>query len=173
MDNLKIRQETVKDQQTVIKLIERAFADEIYSDQKEHLLVERLHKSDTFVPELSLVATINNKIVGYILLTPITIGEETSLALAPVAVLPEHQNEGIGRKLVQEAHTKAESLGYGSIILLGLKDYYPRFGYKPLSDYGIQIPFDAPQEYVMGVELRKDALKNVSGKAIYPKEFFE
>ena len=174
MKGLIIRQETEADHPAVKKLVKAAFADELHSDKKEHLLVDKLRNTPALVPELSLVAVIKNKPVGYILLSKVTIGGNgfVSLALAPVAVSPDYQNNGIGGQLIEAAHAKAKELGYTSIILLGLKDYYPRFGYKPLADFGIYLPFDVPQEYTMCIELVPNALQGISGRVHYPKEFF-
>ena len=93
---MKIQQEEKEDYDEVFKLIENAFKDELYTDHKEQFLVERLRKSESFIPELSLVAEIDQEIVGYILLTKIKIINNnsqptTSLALAPVAVLNQLQ----------------------------------------------------------------------------------
>lgn len=172
-----IRQETSADYPIVFDLIEQAFHDEILSDKREQFLVERLRKSDGFIPELSLVAEVNRQIVGYILLTKINIetdkGNTISLALAPVAVLPDFQKQGIGGQLIKEAHRMAKELGYESIILLGHENYYPKFGYQPLHHFNISLPFEAPKENCMAIELVPDALKNKEGKVLYPKEFFE
>lgn len=83
--------------------------------------------SDTYIPELSLVAkTEKGEIVGYILLTKVEIVSEneihTSLALAPLAVLPEYQNRGIGGMLLKESHKRAATHGYGTALLLGHKE---------------------------------------------------
>ncbi len=174
---INIRQEVQADYQIVFDLIEQAFRNEMMSNKKEQFLVERLRKSDGFIPELSIIATTNNKIVGYILLTKIIIATNTesitSLALAPVAVLPAFQKKGIGGRLIEEAHGIATELGYKSVILLGHEKYYPRFGYQPLHHFNISLPFEAPKENCMAIELVPDALKNKKGKVIYPREFFE
>jgi len=101
--NLKIRQEQVNDYDLTEKVVKSAFANAEYSDQKEHLLVSQIRKSKGFIPKLSLVVTDkdNNKILGHILLSKIKINKDDnksveSLALAPVSVLPEYQNKGIG-----------------------------------------------------------------------------
>ena len=173
--NIIIHKESEQDYKTVFKLIEEAFKKEEYSDHKEHFLVERLRKSEVFIPKLSLIAKYQNEIVGYILLTKIKIknGKEIfdSLALAPVCVLPKFQGKGVGGKLIKEAHKIAKELGYESIVLLGHQDYYPRFGYKPTYTFGIQLPFDVPKENVMAIELQENALQNVSGTVEYPREF--
>ncbi len=172
-----IRKETEKDFKSVFKLIEKAFRKEKFSDHQEQFLVERLRKSNSFIPEFSLVAELDGKIVGYILLTQIKIlndhTEHLSLALAPVAVLPEFQGNKIGEKLILAAHKKAKELGFGSIILLGHEDYYPKFGYKKLKSFGIRLPFEVPDENCMAIELFENSLKNTSGVVQYPSEFFE
>jgi predicted N-acetyltransferase YhbS len=124
-----IRQEQPADYPAVFALVEQAFRDLKISDHTEQYLVERLRKSDAFIPELSLVAEDNGKIVGHILLTKLKIQngqqEFESLSLAPVAVLPEYQRQGIGAMLIEEAHRVAKSLGYTSVILVGHENYYP------------------------------------------------
>ncbi len=174
---ISIRQETVADYPIVFNLLEKAFRKEILSNKKEHLLVERLRKSNGFIPELSLVAEVNHKVVGYILLSKISIKTDVeniiSLALAPVAVLPDFQKKGIGAQLIEEAHHIAKELGYQSVILLGHEKYYPKFGYLPLHYFNISLPFEAPKENCMAIELVPDALSNKIGSVIYSKEFFE
>ena len=180
MDNdveITIRQERLGDLHSILALVERSFADMEESDHSEHRLVQRLHVAEGYILELSLVAvTPGRKIVGYVLLTRISVDDDVistpTLALAPLAVLPEFQNQGIGEMLMRKAHEVAASHGHKSIILLGHKDYYPRFGYKKSSDFGIKFPFDAPDECCMVVELVPDALRCISGTVNYPKVFF-
>ncbi len=174
---LQIRQETTKDHATVFQLVEKAFRDEGISDHDEHFLVERLRKSNAFVPELSLVAVLDDETVGHIILTKIKIINDKqtaeSLALAPVSVLPDYHNQGIGSELIHHAHKLAKQQGFSSIMLLGHENYYPRFGYLRASQFGISFPFDAPDENCMAIELTENALQLVSGAIQYPKEFFE
>lgn len=96
-----------------------------------------------------------------------------SLALAPVSVLPHFQGKGIGRKLILKSHKLSKTLGYGSIILRGHKDYYPKLGYQKASNFNIKLPFDAPDENCMAIELFKGTLSNVNGLVEYPTEFYE
>ena len=169
---IKIRQECVTDFGEVTSLIEEAFKNEPNSDHKEQFLVDRLRETEAFIPELSIVALLENKVVGHILLTKIKIGNSISLALAPVSVLPEYQGNGIGSKLIIEAHNKARELGYQSVVLLGHKDYYPRFGYVVAEKFGIKLPFDVPSECIMAIELTPNALKEVNGIVEYHSTFF-
>ncbi len=172
---INIRQEKQSDYQAVFNLIEKAFKNEEYSDHKEQFLVAKLRNSDAFIPELSLVAEIGNQVIGHILLTKIKIKNEKqsfdSLALAPVTVLPEFQKQSIGKQLIEFAHKKAKELGYKSIVLLGHKDYYPRFGYIQAHKFKIELPFDVPKENCMVIELTNNGLKGVRGMVEYPKEF--
>ncbi|KUY30018.1 GNAT family N-acetyltransferase [Elizabethkingia ursingii] len=176
--NILFRQENKNDYAAVFNLIQRAFEKEEMSDHSEQYLVERLRNSEAFIPELSIVAEINQNIAGHILLTRIKVinnknEEFYSLALAPVSVLPEYQGKGIGGKLIETAHKKAKELGFGSVILLGHENYYPRFGYEIAKKYGIKLPLEVPDENCMAIELIKGALEGVEGTVVYPKAFFE
>jgi len=173
---LTIRQEEEKDYRKVFELTEEAFRTMEQSDHQEHFLVERLRKSDAFIPELSLVAENEDGVIaGHILFTKIKIENSSesfdSLALAPVSVKPEFQNEGIGGQLILFGHLVAKELGHQSVILIGHEDYYPRFGYEKTSNFGISFPFDIPEENGMAIELVENGLKNVTGVVKYPKEF--
>jgi len=177
MDQLiKIRTETPEDYSYVIELTEKAFESLEISDHNEGKLVEKLRKAPTFIDELSLVAELEGRIVGHILFTPVLIDNGTqqyhSLVLAPVSVLPYFQKKGIGGQLIRAGHQKAVELGFHSAILLGHPEYYPRFGYKPASSWGIKTHYELPSDDVfMAVELIKGALCNVSGMVIFPVEF--
>lgn len=174
---IKIRQERKEDHSDVFELISKAFEREELSDHREQFLVERLRKSKVFIPELSLVAETNGRLAGHILLSKVQIKNESesfeSLALAPVSVLPEFQKMGIGGKLIEEAHSVAIKLGFGSVILLGHADYYPKFGYQKAEEFGVKLPFDVPSENCLAIELFPQSLKDVSDIVEYPSEFFQ
>lgn len=174
---LNIRKEISADHKPVSILIAKAFSALEHSDHKEQFLVERLRNATAFIPELSLVAEMDNRIVGYILLTKISIKngskEWPSLALAPVAVDPDFHGQGIGGKLIKTAHRIAMESGYKSVILLGHAEYYPKFGYVPTVNFGISLPFEVPAENCMAVELVPKGLEGVTGTVEYAPEFFE
>ncbi len=175
--NVQLRQEKETDFTAVFNLIKEAFESEQISDHQEQFLVERLRNSNTFIPELSIVAEIEDKVVGYILLTKLKIknnrNEFDSLALAPVCVLPAYQGKGIGGRLIEHAHTIAQKLGHRSIVLLGHENYYPKYGYLQADQFGIELPFDVPKENCMAIELVENGLKGIRGIVEYPKEFYE
>lgn len=173
-----IRKELTEEYNTTEKVVKKAFSNETFSDKKEHLLVNRIRKSDAFIPELSLLAIDqDNELVGHILLSKITIVNDDktvdSLALAPVSVIPEHQKKGIGSQLIHAALKKAKEIGYHSVIVLGHKDYYPKFGFKQARLWNIQAPFDVPDEVFMALELTENYLKNVQGVVHYSNAFSE
>lgn len=175
--DIKIRQEREKDYRLTEIVVEKAFEEAEHTDHKEHFLVAKLRKSDVFLSELSLIAELDGRIVGHTMLTKLIIENEEnkydSLALAPVSVLPEYQNKGIGGKLISESLKIAKEIGFKSVIVLGHDKYYPRFGFKPSSIWGIKAPFDVPDEAFMALELERGSLDGVTGTVVYSKEFFE
>ena len=175
MINIRVEQEL--DYKIVEDVIENAFLNAELTDNQEHNLVNRLRKSSEFIPELSLVAEIDNKIVGHILFTKINIesnkGSFESLALAPLSVLLDYQNKGIGKALINYGLEVAKNLGYESVVVLGHENYYPKFGFKKASEFDIKPPFEVPDEAFMALELNENGLKNVSGVVKYSNAFFE
>ncbi|MGR3774394.1 GNAT family N-acetyltransferase [Bacillus paramycoides] len=171
-----IRQEQQNDYSKTEEVVKQAFLNEEFSDKTEHELVSRIRKSDAFIPELSIVA-VDKEIVGHIMLSKITIEQDgtsvESLALAPVSVAPSHQKKGIGGKLIAAAIEKAKELGYGSVVVLGHQEYYPRFGFKKASDWNIKAPFEVPDEVFMVMELRENTLQGVEGIVQYSSAFAE
>ena len=171
--NLTIRQENKADIKQVYELNLLAFG-----EKGEAILVDLLREKNEFIPQLSLVAILNNEIVGHILFTKIKIidnkgNENESLALAPMAVLPKYQKKGIGEKLIYKGLDIATKLNFKSVIVLGHEHYYPKFGFVPTVKWKIRAPYDVPDNAFMGIELVKNALKNVNGIVKYPKEFDE
>lgn len=173
---ISIRAERTEDYHETEEVVRRAFLKEEISDKNEHLLVNRIRLSNAFISELSLVATNQDKnIVGHVLLSKIKIvnGENSvdSLALAPVSVLPAYQNQGIGSRLIHSALHRAKEIGYTSVIVLGHKDYYPKFGFKKASLWDIRAPFNVPDEVFMALELTENSLKDVHGVVQYSDAF--
>jgi len=174
--DIKIRKERPEDYQTTEQVVKSAFSTVEISDKQEHVLVDRIRKSDAYIPELSLVAfNQENKMVGHILLSKIQITDDQksveSLALAPVSVAPEFHRKGVGSKLIYAAIEKAKQLGHHSIIVLGHPTYYPKFGFKPACLWKIRAPFDVPDEVFMGLELTENAFEHIQGVVQYSRAF--
>lgn len=167
-----VRQEKLEDYQTIYDLNKKAFDGEV-----EARLVNNLRKTKGFIPELSLVAEKNGKVVGHILFSVIHINTDTDqipvLALAPMAVLPGNQKQGIGSLLIKEGLKKCKELRHKVVVLIGHADYYPRFGFVKASSKGLRLPFDAPDEAFMVYEIIPNSLTSISGTIEYPPEFAE
>lgn len=164
-----VRQEKKQDFNSIYDLHKKAFKQE-----DESQLVEFIRSSENFIPGLSLVAEKRGKIIGHILFSKIILrGEKEyeSLLLAPMAVLPEYQNQGVGGTLILKGLDRAKELGFSSIFVIGHKHYYPRFGFQRASTWNITCPFEVPDGAFMAIELQIDSLKGKSGVLRLPKAF--
>ena len=139
-----IRPEKLSEYEKVNKLIYDAFSEqhgiETGKFMMKHFIEER--QKDTYIPELSLVAVLEEGlIVGEVALHETNIitesGEITQLVLAQSAVLPKYRMQGIMRMLVEYALCEAKNMGYGAVFLGGNPRLYARFGFVPSSTYEI------------------------------------
>jgi len=173
--NMTIRLLEEYDVEAVHAVIKAAFAEVPESDQSEPDLVKRLRDDPAYIPDLELVAEMDKKVVGHILLTRVQIstGESSkeALALAPVSVVPELHGRRIGAALIRDAHRRAAELGFQLIALIGHPTYYPKFGYQRASDYGITVAFPVPDEAVMIHELVPGALNEYVGTIRFAEAF--
>lgn len=146
-----------------------------FSRENESALVRAIRSSGEYIPELSLTAEDGKDIVGHIMFSKAVIdtgeGEVPTLALAPVAVMPQRQNEGIGSLLIREGLKQAELQGFAHAVVLGHPDYYPRFGFRPSTVFGIFSPFPVPEEVFMVMEFKEGSLTGISGTVKYPPSF--
>lgn len=165
-----IRQERPEDYDAVYHVIKEAFENAEHTDGNEQDLVVKLRKSKSFIPELSLVAVEDGKIVGHILFTKAFVHSVEVLALAPLSVLPDYQNRGIGLSLIKEGHEAAYKLGYEYSVVLGHPKYYPKAGYIPASRYGIKAPFEVNDENFMAICL-SGSQDELDGIMEYDKAF--
>lgn len=164
-----IRREETADEARVRFVNEQAFGRSEEAD-----LVDRLRRSCDNA--LSLVAADGQIVVGHILFTPVTIADNGAalegMGLAPMSVLPDFQRHGIGTRLVQAGIDILKDHGYPFIIVLGHPDFYPRFGFRPASAYGITPQWEGvPDEAFMLLALDDSLLERVSGVAWYHDEF--
>jgi len=123
---------------------------------------------------LSFVAERESEIVGHILFSEVVVGSAggpvRALALAPLAVLPPHQRQGIGSKLVIEGLAECGRLGHKIVTVLGHPDYYPRFGFSAELAGPLISPFGDGQAW-MALELASGSLLNISGPVEYAPPF--
>ncbi|AIQ73858.1 MULTISPECIES: N-acetyltransferase [Paenibacillus] len=170
---MRIRTETVADYNGVFQVNVKAFGDR----EDEARLVENIRNSQGFIPELSIVAEKDNEIVGHLLLSKAVVqdGEKLSdvIALAPLAVLPNVQKQGIGKALIQEGLERCRTLGYELVFLIGHPEYYPRFGFQPAGPHGLELKqFEVPERVFMVCELKEGVLQRIKGELKYPETFF-
>lgn len=170
--DIKIRGETQDDYHIITEINDLAFG-----GTGEGQLIITLRKNKEFKPDLSLVALEDDRIVGHILFYPIFIEAANNtfptISLAPMAVQPNYQNKGIGTKLVNDGLQRCKDMQFDSVIVLGHPEYYPRFGFKPASQWNLYSDFEAPDEAFMALELKENSLARKSGRVVYPKEYLE
>ncbi|MDH4204015.1 MAG: N-acetyltransferase [Desulfobacteraceae bacterium] len=154
----------------------RLLNDKAFGQLLEGRIVDNLRKSCNRI--LSLVAISKNKVVGHIMFSPVTIetqeGVIEGMGLAPMAVLPELQNQGIGSILVKEGLRIIRNTPCPFVIVLGHEKYYPRFGFQRASKYGLKSQWKGiPDEAFMAMILKDSVMKGVSGIVRYRDEFDE
>jgi putative acetyltransferase len=161
-----IRRESRGDEASIRETNELAFGELL-----EARLVDALRETPDY---LSLVATIDERIVGHILFTPVTIEpalERRIAGLAPMAVRPEHQRAGIGGALIRAGLEECRRSGYTAVVVLGHPEYYPRFGFVPAHTFGLTCEFPSPPEAFMAIELEDGALNGIGGIVHYLPQF--
>jgi putative acetyltransferase len=123
---------------------------------------------------LSLVATIEGRVVGHILFTPVTLEPPVACriaGLAPMAVRPQHQRTGVGGQLIRAGLAECRRLGYSAVVVLGHPEYYPRFGFVPAHTFGLTCEYPSPPEAFMALELVPGSIPRRSGLVRYLPEF--
>lgn len=169
---LNIRAEAPGDEGAIYAVNQLAF-----SGEAEPRLVDAIRRSDCFIPALSLVAEEDGAVVGHILVSRVGVQTESglapALALAPLAVHPDRQNRGIGGALVRAALGRARALGHDLVIVLGHPGYYPRFGFRLASEFGLECPFPGANEAFMALALQTGERPRPRGLVAYPPAFDE
>lgn len=162
---VEIREELPGDVAAIRDLNKRAFGQD-----QEGNIVDALRSNAAVL--LSLVATLNGRVVGHIMYSPLSVGGEvTGAALGPMAVLPEYQRQGIGSRLVEAGNRKLKDTGCPFVIVVGHADYYPRFGFRAASTHGIRCQWEVPDNVFMLLVLDQTKMQGVSGLARYRQEF--
>ncbi len=145
-----IRAERPEDRDGVRRVGERAFG----ADGPEAGLVDALRTDGAHVPDLCLVAVDGGEVVGHVFHSRARLSSgHDVLALAPMAVVPDRQREGVGSRLVREGLRLAAQTDFPLVVVLGHPGYYPRFGFEPARELGIVAPFDVPAEAWMALRL--------------------
>lgn len=161
---IEIREEHSGDIAAIRELNKRAFGQD-----QEGNIVDALRANDALL--LSLVATLDACVVGNIVYSPLSVSDVGGAALGPMAVLPEHQRHGIGGQLVEAGNRRLQASGCPFIVVVGHADFYPRFGFKRASAFGITCEWELPDDVFMVLPLDRAKMPAVSGVARYRHEF--
>lgn len=148
IQDIQIRETAVIDFNDIIQVEKQAFGND-----KEAELTAALLKDRTAVPVLSLLAFYNDKAVGHILFTRVYINYMSTTQplihiLAPLAVIPEYQKQGIGGMLINNGLKKLKEMGSEMVFVLGHMDYYPKYGFiADAKKIGYSAPYPIPEEF--------------------------
>ena len=169
MQPIKVRAEVADDYRAIDVVNLSAFEGEA-----EAQLVDELRKSDGFIPDLSLVAELNGRVVGHVVLSRVKLktsqGGSEILALGPMSVVPSQSHRGIGSELIEAAIARAKPLCHTAIVVAGYPEYYQRFGFKPAKDWGVRCNLAIPDDALTAMEL-KDGVFSSGGDVEYPEMF--
>ena len=160
---IKIRKEEPKDIPAVREIVRAAFPTEVESQ-----LVDALRENGRAV--VSLVVVNAEKVVGHILFSPVTTAppsDARGIGLAPVAVRPDLQSQGIGSKLIREGLRLCREMVFDYCVVLGSPGYYQRFGFQKASPFGIRNEYGVEEEFMI-IRLSD---RGVAGRVQYASEF--
>jgi predicted N-acetyltransferase YhbS len=166
---LTIRTVTPEDYFPTENLTREAFWDLYKPGCDEHLALNQLRKCASYIPELDLVAFLDDILVGHIICTRAKVtGEDQSehevLCLGPVSVMPAYQDRGIGSGLIRQSISIAREMGFNGIILYGSPAYYPRFGFRDAAGFGITTKEGTNFDPFMALELVPGRMAGIRGK---------
>jgi putative acetyltransferase len=165
--NIPVRPEAATDHESIRHVNRLAF-----DQDDEARLVDALREG-AYV-RVSLVAEQAGQVVGHILFSDLPIitegGTVPAVALAPMAVLPDFQNRGIGSALVRRGLEDCQEQGHRIVVVVGHPRFYPRFGFTSKLAACLASPFSGKEAF-MAVELVPGALDGVKGRVQYPPPF--
>ncbi|WHI46915.1 GNAT family N-acetyltransferase [Microbulbifer sp. JMSA004] len=151
--DVKIRNESSRDIELIHRVIELAFREAPYTDHTEQFIVRALRRAGALF--LSQVAELDGEILGHLAISPVNISDDSTswYGLGPISVLPAHQGEGVGSKLVEKALADLKEQGAAGCVVLGDPNYYGRFGFKVVE--GLVLP-GVPAEYFQALSFNRN-----------------
>jgi putative acetyltransferase len=159
------RAEKESDIEAIFEITKQAFENHPISQGTEQFIINALRKDNALT--ISLVAEIDDKVVGHNAFSPVTISDGSCdwYALGPISVQPKFQRQGIGQALVCEGLSQLKSLGAQGCVLVGPPEYYNRFGFKSFSELNME---GVPQQYVLAMPFNE---KMATGSIIHHHAF--
>ena len=142
-----------------------------FKQTNEADLVEKIKEESDFY--ISYIALDNDKVVGHVMISPMLLnGAKEVLSLAPVSVLEEYENRGIGSQLIKKAISEAANeIDFKLITVLGSDHYYSRFGFEGYDTKRFGLPFEVEPRFFQVMELEDGILENLKGNFDYPAYF--
>lgn len=146
--NLVVRNERPGDEAAIQRVIEAAFPVASSGTCVEVGIVDALRASGALV--VSQVAERDGVIIGHVAMSPVTVSDDSGgwFGLGPIAVSPEHQQNGTGSRLMRAALERLEAMGAAGCVLVGEPAFYERFGFRNVS--GFEYP-GIPARYFQGL----------------------
>jgi len=171
-----VRDERPSDANPIRHVVKSAFG-----QNKEADLVDRLRCMEALAISLVSVRTAQtpgadpDRIIGYLAFSPVSVEQTTAqmsmLGLAPMAIVPTHQRQGIGSRLIEAGLTKCHKEGVDLVVVLGHPWYYPRFGFRPAHLMGLTSEYNSSPENFMVLELTPGILSTCAGLVRYHHAF--
>ena len=164
---MQVRVERDEDAPAVARVIEAAFG-----RPGEGHMVDAIRGSEGYVPDLAFVAADDGQVVGHVMLSYVGLAgsERQLLELAPLAVTPERQREGIGSALTRAALAAADARGEPLVLVLGHPGYYVRFGFRRSDEFGLEPPQPAWHAAFMVAPLAAYD-PSLRGRIVFPPSF--
>lgn len=161
---VEIREEKPTDEQAI-----RAVNHAAFGGSQEAQIVDALRSNHGVL--LSSVALVGDRVVGHLLLSPLTVGSLTGAALGPMAVHPAYQRRGIGSALVTSAISHLRDRDCPFVVVIGHPAFYPRFGFQPAAPFGLICEWPVPADTFMVAVLSDTIIDRLTGRIEYRPEF--
>jgi putative acetyltransferase len=171
MSDVVIRAERVADHSAIEQVVRAAFAD--HPDEVA-LFVERIRASEQFIPELALVAEDASGVIGHVMLSWVGLksrSRDKILNLTPMSVRPDRQRRGVGSRLIRDLLSRAEAADEPAVMVEGIPDYYPRFGFERASQLGFTAPHPRIPDAAFMVKRLPTYSPELAGRIEYPASF--
>jgi putative acetyltransferase len=164
---LSIRRQAPGDESAVFNVVHQAFDKPDEAEAVDKIVARQGE-------DLALVAVLKGRIVGHILFSPMSVenyhGEAKITGLAPLAVHPDFQNQGIGKRLVEEGLQQVRELGFTAVVVLGSETYYGNLGFSPGREWNLDFCEGAFGDHFRVIVFDQAAMKDCHGQMHYVPE---
>ena len=160
---LEISPEAAADAAAAQALVDRAFGPGRYAKA-----AERLREGNRFLPELSLTAREDGRLVGTVRLWPVRVGGSQAVLLGPIAVDPDARRRGLGATIAERACEAAAAAGHSRVVLVGDLGFFERIGFEIAPPGRVRLPGPADPRRILVRALRPGAWDGVEGEVALP-----